>query len=79
MKTDIDPKIAWSVIAALLIIVAAAYYIAFRGPAVETEPGQIGMGKPVKPGEISPDIPPPPWTNESSTSLQPQSPQAETR
>jgi hypothetical protein len=65
MKTEIDPKIAWGVIIALIIVVGAIYYFFFRTPSGELSAKEAGAGPPVKPGEISPGIPPPPWANQS--------------
>lgn len=69
MKTEIDPKIAWGVIVTLVLIVVAVYYFFFRTPSGILSAKEAGAGRPVLPGEISPDIPPPPW---ATPSLQPQ-------
>lgn len=67
MKTEIDPKIAWGIIAALVLIVAAIYYFFFRTPSGELSAKEAGAGNPVRPGELPPGIPPPPDENPPST------------
>jgi hypothetical protein len=61
MRTEIDPKIAWGVIIALLIVVGAIYYFFFRTPSGELSAKEAKLGKPVRPGELPPGTPPPPW------------------
>ncbi len=62
MKTEIDSKIAWGIIAVLLIIIGAVYYYFFRTPSGELSAKEAGLGRPVRPGELPPGTPPPPWT-----------------
>jgi hypothetical protein len=51
MRTEIDPKIAWGAIIALLIVVGAIYYFFFRTPAGVISAKEAGAGPPVLPGE----------------------------
>jgi hypothetical protein len=66
MKTELDPKIAWGIIAVLVIIVIAVYYFAFRTPSGIISAKEAGLGKPVHPGELPPGVPPPPDEGMSS-------------
>lgn len=61
MKQELDPKIAWSAIVLIVAIVALGYYFFFRTPSGELTAEQAGMGKPMRPGELPPGTPPPPW------------------
>lgn len=61
MKQELDPKIAIGAIVVLILIVVGIYYFVFRTPTSELTPEQAGMGKPVRPGELPPGTPPPPW------------------
>jgi hypothetical protein len=76
MKTELDPKIAWGIIAVLVIIVIAVYYFAFRTPSGELSAKEAGLGKPVRSGEIPPGTPPPPWAPPPGTSYPSQTPSA---
>lgn len=66
MKNELDPKVAWGAIALMILLVAIGYYFFFRTPSGELTPQQAGMGKPMKPGELPPGTPPPPWQSNNS-------------
>lgn len=62
LKKEIDPKIAAGIVVALVVLVLfGLYYFVFRTPSGELSPEQAGVGKPMKPGELPPGVPPPPW------------------
>lgn len=72
MRMELDPKIAWGAIAILVVVIALGYYFFFRTPSGELTPEQAGAGKPVRPGELPPGTPPPPWQTPAPNSSQTQ-------
>jgi hypothetical protein len=72
MKTELDPKLAWGAIALLIAAVALGYYFFFRTPSGELTPEQAGAGKPMRPGELPPGTPPPPWASTPPNTTQTQ-------
>ncbi len=63
MKKEIDPKLAIGALALLIVIVVGIYYFVFRTPSGELTPEQAGVGAPVRPGELPPGAPTPPWAS----------------
>lgn len=68
MKQEIDPKLAIGTLAILIVIVVGVYYFLFRTPSGELTPEQAGVGAPVRPGELPPGTPPPPWASPDNPS-----------
>lgn len=67
LKIDIDPKVATGIIVAVLVLVLfGLYYFVFRTPSGELTPEQAGVGRPMRPGELPPGVPPPPWATPQS-------------
>lgn len=74
MKQEVDQKIAFGLIVALILIAVGIYYFAFRAPSGELSAEQAGMGKPMRPGELPPGVPPPPWQQNNAGASSPTTP-----